>query len=111
MNKRAHLPSSLTLVHVFTDRRNSVYVFALLVLRRNTPRHEVSKKHRRAIHIARFEFFINLIRGTNNIFAHIQYRWSKPFRAKTALIVTPLNKGIISVFTEMKSIKIDEIIF
>lgn len=62
------------LVHVSTDQQNLLYVFAPLALCPNSPRHVLSKVHRWAIHLSRFEFVIDYIEGANNVFADVLTR-------------------------------------
>lgn len=42
-------------VHVFTDHRNLLYVFAPLALLPNSPKHVLSKVHSWAIHLSRLD--------------------------------------------------------
>lgn len=67
-------------VHVFTDHRNLLFVFAPLALRPSAPRYVLSKVHRWAIHLSRFDFNIEHIEGSKNVFADLLTRWSKGHR-------------------------------
>lgn len=71
-------------VHVFTDHRNLLFVFAPLALRPNAPRYVLSKVHRWAIHLSRFDFSIEHIDGVKNVFADLLTRWSKGHRQVSA---------------------------
>lgn len=100
-----------TRTHIFTDHKNLLYVFAPLALRPNSPRHVLSKVHRWAIHLSRFEFFINHIEGSNNIFADILTRWSKGYRTTTAKtsMVAALYKDIAPTSEDLTAVWINEI--
>lgn len=64
-------------VHIFTDHRNLLFVFAPLALRPSSPRYVLSKVHRWAIHLSRFDFDIEHIEGSKNVFADLLTRWAK----------------------------------
>lgn len=97
--------------HVFTDHRNLLYVFAPLALRPNSPRHVLSKVHRWAIHLSRFEFFINHIEGSNNVFADILTRRSKGYRSNSARtnMIAALFKDITPTMEETVPVSIEEV--
>lgn len=97
--------------HVFTDHKNLLYVFAPLALRPNSPMHVLSKVHRWAIHLSRFDFFINHIEGADNVFADILTRWSKGYRATSAQsrMIAALYEDIIPSSTKMNIISMSDI--
>lgn len=97
-------------VHVFTDHRNLLYVFAPFALRPNSPRRVLSKVHRWAIHLSRFEFFIEHIDGTNNVFADILTRLSKRYRNVLAQRVAVLYTDIVPSSSTIKAVTLTEII-
>lgn len=67
-------------VHVFTDHRNLLYVFAPCALIPTTGRHIVSKVQRWAMYLSRFKYVIEHIDGERNIFADILTRWTRGYR-------------------------------
>lgn len=67
---------------MLTDHRNLPYVLAPLALRAKSLRHVLSKAHRWAIHLSRFEFVIDRIEGINNVFADALTDWSKKIPEK-----------------------------
>lgn len=84
-------------VHVFTDHRNLLFVFAPLALRPNAPRYVLSKVHRWAIHLSRFDFNIEHIDGVKNVFADLLTRWAKGHRQsqKACGNIRALYKSIV----------------
>lgn len=97
-------------VHSFTDHRKFLYVLALSELRPNSPRNVLWKVHRWSIHFSRFEFFINRIDGTKNIFADMLTRWSMSCRKTTTWRVAALYGDIIPEYGNIKSVTIHEIV-
>lgn len=100
-------------VHVFTDHRNLLYVFAPIALRPNSPRHVLSKVHRWAIHLSRFEFVIDHIEGANNVFADILTRWSKGYRntrAQQTNTIAALYKDIVPTASAIKQVNVGDIL-
>lgn len=97
--------------HVFTNHKNLLYVFAPLALRPSSPRHVLSKVHRWAIHLSRFEFFINHIEGASNVFADILTRWSKGYRVTSAQtdMIAALYKDIIPSSTDTPAVLMTDI--
>eukprot|EP00171_Calliarthron_tuberculosum_P004595 IDg4595t1 len=69
-------------VHVFTDHRNLLYVFAPCALVPTSPRHVVSKVQRWAMYLSRFDYAIEHIDGTANIFADLLTRWGRGHRVQ-----------------------------
>lgn len=97
--------------HVLTHHKNLLFVFAPFALPSNSPRHVLSKVHRRAIHLSRFEFFINHFDGTNNGFADIVTRWSKDYQIKQAhgKVIAALYHDITPASTKITTISLAEI--
>lgn len=67
-------------VHVFTDHRNLLFVFAPLALEPALGRHVVSKVQRWALFLSRFFYKIEHVKGDENVFADILTRWLKGYR-------------------------------
>lgn len=67
-------------VHVFTDHRNLLFVFAPLAMEPTLGRHVVTKVQRWALFLSRFENAIEHIDGSKNVFADILTRWTKGYR-------------------------------
>ena len=67
-------------VHLFTDHRNLLYTFAPMALQPAMKRHAVSKVQRWAIFLSKFEYIIEHVDGSQNIFADILTRWTKGYR-------------------------------
>ena len=67
-------------VHVFTDHRNLLYVFAPCALVRTSAHHVVSKFQRCAMYLSRFDYVIEHIDRTANVFAHLLTRWGTAYR-------------------------------
>lgn len=61
--------------HVFKGHKNLLYVFSPLALRPSSLRQVLSKVFRWAIHLSRFQFSINHIEGSKNVFSDILMRW------------------------------------
>lgn len=66
-------------VHIFTDHRNLLYVFRLLVLPHSSPRHVLSKVQRWSIQLSCFDFLIEHMEGSRNLFTDTLTRWSKGY--------------------------------
>lgn len=71
-------------VHVLTDHRNLIHIFVPLPLRPNLLRYVLLKVHRLAIHLSRFEFEIDRICETKNVFADILTYWAEGYRKRMA---------------------------
>ena len=69
-------------VHVSTDHRNPVFVFAPLALEPALGGHIISKVQRWALFLSRFIYVIEHIDGCSNIFADILTRWTKNYRVE-----------------------------
>lgn len=97
--------------HVFTDHKNLLYVFAPLALRPNSPRHVLSKVHRWAINLSRFQFHINHIKGVNNVLADTLTRWSKGHRTISAKpgSIAALYQDIVPTAASRATINIEDI--
>ena len=67
-------------VHVFTDHRNLLFVFAPFALEPALGRHVVSKVQRWALFLSRFNYRIEHVSGEENVFADILTRWLKGYR-------------------------------
>ena len=67
-------------VHVFTDHRNLLYVFAPCALVPTSARHVISKVQRWAMFLSRFDYAIEHIDGTANVFADLLTRWGRGHR-------------------------------
>ena len=67
-------------VHIFTDHRNLLFVFAPLALEPVLGRHVVSKVQRWALFLSRYSYVIEHIDGDDNVFADILTRWTKGYR-------------------------------
>ena len=80
-------------VHVFTDHRNLLYVFAPMALEPTTKRHVACKVQRWAIFLSRFNYLIEHIDGSKNVFADILTRWARGYRSET------LSTGHVSSLT------------
>lgn len=63
--------------HVFTDRSNLLYVFALMTLQHTVGRQVLYNVQRWAIHISQFKYFIERVHGAENVFAEVLTRWTK----------------------------------
>eukprot|EP00171_Calliarthron_tuberculosum_P020891 IDg20891t1 len=70
-------------VHVFTDHRNLLFVFAPLAVEPALGRNIVSKIQRWALFLSRFSYTIEHIAGVDNVFADILTRWLKNYREDT----------------------------
>ena len=70
-------------VHVFTDHRNLLYIFAPCALVPASARHVVSKVQRWAMYLSRFEYAIEHIDGSANVFADLLTRWGRGHRVHT----------------------------
>lgn len=68
----------------FHRSQQLLYVFALSAFRPNSLRYVLSKVQRWAIHLSRFEFLLNDIEGSNNVFADILTSFSKRHDSETA---------------------------
>ena len=68
-------------VHVFTDHKNLLYVFAPCALAPVTGNHVVSKVQRWALYLSRFNYNKEHIDGNKNIFADILTRWGRGHRS------------------------------
>ncbi|CAN8061293.1 unnamed protein product [Agarophyton chilense] len=92
-------------VHVFTDHRNLLFVFAPTARQPSLGQHVVAKIHRWAIFLSRFEYIIEHIPGKDNVFADILTRWLRGYRVNqlstkivwslvqtAARIPSPMNK-------------------
>ena len=66
--------------HVFTDHRNLLFVFCQFSIEPSIGRHVVTKVRRWALYLSRFNYVIELITGSGNIFANILIRWLKGYR-------------------------------
>lgn len=97
-------------MHVCTDHRNLAYEFAPLAFRPNSPRDVLSKVHRWAVHLSRFEFFINHIEGANNVSADMLTRWSKKYRAASAHRLAALYTDTVPSAHEVDTIAVEKII-
>jgi len=73
-------------VHVFTDHRNLLFVFAPLVLEPALGRHIVSKVQRWALFLSKFNYVIEHIRGDENVCADILTRWTRGYRNEKQLL-------------------------
>lgn len=62
-------------IHVFTDHRNLLFVFAPLALEPALGRHIVSKVQRWALYLSRFSYAIEHVRGELNVCADMLTRW------------------------------------
>lgn len=85
-------------VHIFIDHRNLLFVYAPPTLDPNLGRHVVSKVQRWAMYLSRFEYMIDHIEGSKNIFADILNRWTKGYRSEdveTTQICTLIDVGQI----------------
>ena len=71
--------------HVFTDHPNLLFVFAPLALEPALGRHVVSEVQRWALFLSRFDYFIEHISGTANVFADILTRWVGRYRRETSM--------------------------
>ena len=69
-------------VHVFTDHRNLLFLFAPLALEPALGRHVVNKVQRWALYLSQFPYLIEHVDGQNNIFADILTRWLKGYRSE-----------------------------
>lgn len=102
---------SANLTHVCTDHKNLLYVFAPLVLRPNFLKHVLSKLHWWAIHLSRFEFFINRIEGKTNVLTDILTRWSKGYSSTSAPtnLIAALCHDIIPTLLDTEPLSVTEI--
>lgn len=93
-------------MNLFTNYKNLFYVFDALALRLSSPRHVLSKVHRRAIYLSRLELFINHIEGVSNVFADILTRWPKGYRVTSARtnMIASLYKDIILLSPYMSAL-------
>jgi len=67
-------------LHIFTDHRNLLFVFAPLALEPSLGLHIVSKVQRWALFLSRFSYVIEHVDGASNVFADILTRWTKGYR-------------------------------
>ena len=81
-DKLDYLLMSARPAHVFTDRRNLLFVFAPLALETALGRHVVSKVQRWALFLSSYRYMIEHIAGDENVFADILTRWTKGYRAE-----------------------------
>ena len=68
--------------HLFTDHRNLLFVFCPSALEPALGRHVISKVQRWALYLSRFDYTIEHIPGTENVFADILTRWLKGYRVE-----------------------------
>lgn len=66
-------------VHLFTDHRNILFVFAPLAMEPSLGRHIVTTFQILAHYLSCFNYFIKHIAGDNNVFADIMTRWLKDY--------------------------------
>lgn len=71
-------------VHVFTDHKNLLYIFAPTAFDSTLGKHVISKVHRWAMFLSRFDFVIEHIDGELNVFADILTRWLKGYKKNFA---------------------------
>lgn len=69
-------------VHVYTDNRNLLYVFAPMFFQPTAGKHILSKVQRWVIFISQFRFLIKHVEGIDNVFADILIRWARGFRVE-----------------------------
>ena len=69
-------------VHVFTDHRNLLYVFAPCALVPTSARHVVSKVQRWKMYMSHFHYVIEHINGTATVFADLLTRWEEEIACK-----------------------------
>ena len=88
-------------VHVFTDHRNLLFVFAPYAFEPTLGRHIASKVQRWAIYLSRFSYVIEHVDGNANVFADILTRWTRGYRSEKARTqsvcafqATPASRGI-----------------
>ena len=74
--------------HVFTDHRNLLFVFAPLAMTPTLGRHAVSKVHRWALFLSRFDYILEHIDGESNVCADIMTRWSRNYRKENRQLRT-----------------------
>ena len=72
-------------VHVFTDHRNLLFIFAPLAFEPTLGRHVASKVQRWAIYLSRFAYIIEHVDGDANVFADILTRWVRGYRSEKLL--------------------------
>lgn len=84
-------------VHIFTGHSKQLFAFALLAFPPNSPRHILSKVHRCAIHLSRFEFSIDHVDGNTNVCADILSRWTKRHGTNEAIsgIIAAMHIDVI----------------
>ena len=69
-------------VHVFTDHRNLLFIFAPLAFEPGLGRHITSKVQRWAMYLSRFTYVIEHVAGDANIFADMHTRWTRGYRSE-----------------------------
>lgn len=86
-------------IHVFTDHRNLLFLFAPLALEPALERHVVNKVQRWALYLSQLPYLIEHVDGEHNIFADILTRWLRGYRSerKTLCKICKLAKieGIV----------------
>lgn len=100
-------------VHVFTDYRNLLYVFAPLALHPNSPRHAPSKVYQWAIHLSSFAFVIDRKEGANNSFVEVLTRWFKGYRntrAQQTNVVAALFDDMVLAVKDLENVSLGAII-
>jgi len=92
-------------VHVFTDHRNLLFVFAPLVLEPALGRHIVSKVQRWALFLSKFNYVIEHIRGDENFCADILTRWTRGYRNEKQLLCSIVLEEAAQLIPAADSIK------
>lgn len=111
----SYLVSRSQPVHVFANDRNMLYVCSRLALQPCSSKNLLSMLHRLAIHLSRFEFFIEHMEGSKNLFANILEiltRGSKGYKntgvQKAEMFAVHYN-DIFQASNDIKSVMMEDI--
>ncbi len=83
-------------VHIYTDHRNLLFVFAPLTLEPTLGRHIISKVQRWALFLSRFSYVIEHVDGDANVFADMLTRWARCYRRDNKSLRTVASLSILS---------------
>ena len=77
-------------IHIFTDHRNLLFVFAPNAVCPALGHHIISKVQRWALFLSTFNYTIEHIRGSDNVFPDILTRWARGYRQSSKLMISSI---------------------
>ena len=81
-----HMLQCESLIRIFTDHRNLLFVFCPSILDPSLGRHKAMKVMRWAIFLSQFSYKIEHVDGENNVMPDIMTRWLRGYRGHRAAI-------------------------